>query len=274
MILAQPARTQGGVVSRELTMDLMFPVGTVVIVTGGGHGIGRVYCRAFAAAGARVVIAERDAASASRVADEINASGGQALAVPTDVADEASVSAMVRATIAAFGGVDVLVNNAAVFATDPLTRADIEDLPVEEWDRTMAVNLRGPFLCTRAVVPVMKQRGGGRIINVSSGTAFHGGGGWPQYITSKAGLLGLTRSAARELGPYGITVNAIAPGNTPTEATSAEDLERQKATVAARAIPRVQTPEDLVGTVLFLASPAAAFITGQTIVVDGGRVLH
>lgn len=191
----------------------------------------------------------------------------------TDVADEGSVAAMAAAAAARFGGADVLVNNAAVFATVPLTRTPIEQLTVAEWDLVVAVNLRGPFLCARALVPQMRARGGGRIVNISSGTAFHGGG-WPHYVTSKAGLLGLTRALARELGRDGITVNTVAPGATPTEATTEEERRRQEGTVAARAIARVQVPDDIVGAVLFLSSPAAAFITGQTLVVDGGRVMH
>ena len=191
----------------------------------------------------------------------------------TDVADETSVARMAASAAERFGGVDVLVNNAAVFATVPLSRVPVERLTVAEWDLVMAVNLRGPFLCARALAPQMRARGGGRIVNVSSGMAFHGGG-WPHYVASKAGLLGLTRALARELGRDGITVNAIAPGATPTDATTDEERRRQEATVAARALARVQTPDDIIGVVLFLASPAAAFITGQTLVVDGGRVMH
>lgn len=246
----------------------------MVVVTGGGHGIGREYCRAFAGAGAVVVVAELDGAAAERVAAELRASGAEALALRTDVADEASVDAMVSGVAARYGGVDVLVNNAAIFATVPLRRAGIADLAVGEWDRTMAVNVRGTFLASRAVIPNMQRRGSGRIINVSSGTAFHGGGGWLDYITSKAAVLGFTRALAREVGPHGITVNAVAPGATPTEATDPAEVQRQQATISARAIPRVQTPDDIVGAVLFLASPQAAFITGQTLVVDGGRVMH
>jgi len=242
-------------------------------VTGGGHGIGRIISLAFAGIGARVVIAELDGAAAGVVADECLAAGADAIAIPTDVADEASVRRMAERVGERFGGADVLVNNAAIFATVAIARDRLEALDPGEWDRVMAVNLRGPFLCARALVPQMRARGAGRIVNISSGTALHGGGAPIHYIASKAGVIGLTRALARELGPAGITVNAIAPGATPTDATSPDERRRQEATVAARAIPRIQTPEDIAGTVLFLCSAAAGFMTGQTLSVDGGRVM-
>ena len=243
-------------------------------MTGGGHGIGRIICLAFAGAGARVVVAELDPVAAERVARECVSAGAEALGIATDVADEASVARMAARVAERFGGADVLVNNAAIFATVAISRDRLEALETSEWDRVMAVNLRGPFLCARALVPQMRARGAGRIVNISSGTALHGGGAPPHYIASKAGVIGLTRALARELGPAGITVNAIAPGATPTEATSPEERRRQEMTVAARAIPRVQTPEDIAGTVLFLCSPAAGFMTGQTLAVDGGRMMR
>ena len=243
-------------------------------MTGGGHGIGRVICLAFAGIGARVVVAELDAAAGERVAAECVAAGAEALAVRTDVSDDGSVAQLASRTAERFGGADVLVNNAAIFATVAIAQGGLEALETGEWDRVMAVNLRGPFLCARALVPQMRARGGGRIVNISSGTALHGGGAPPHYIASKAGVIGLTRALARELGPAGITVNAIAPGATPTEATSPAERLRQDGTVAARAIPRVQVPADVAGTVLFLASPAAGFMTGQTLAVDGGRMMR
>lgn len=243
-------------------------------MTGGGNGIGRIICLALAGAGARVVVAELDAVAAERVAAECRALGPAAIAVATDVADEASIARMAERVAETFGGADVLVNNAAIFATVAISSDGLETLSAREWDRVMAVNLRGPFLCAQALVPHMRARGSGRIVNISSGTAFHGGGAPVHYIASKAGVIGLTRALARELGPAGITVNAIAPGATPTEATSPAERDRQAATIAARAIARMQTPEDVAGAVLFLASPAAAFITGQTLVVDGGRMMR
>lgn len=221
-----------------------------------------------------MVVAELDGAAAGAVAAECAATGAEAIAIETDVADDASVLRMADGVADRFGGADVLVNNAAIFATVAIANDRLERLTTGEWDRVMTVNLRGPFLCARALVPQMRARGSGRIVNISSGTALHGGGAPTHYIASKAGIIGLTRALARELGPAGITVNAIAPGATPTAATTAEERGRQAATVAARAIPRIQTPEDIAGTVLFLASPAAAFITGQTLAVDGGRMMR
>jgi len=244
--------------------------GSVVIVTGGAHGIGREYCRAFAAIGARVVVADIDRGAAEDAAREI---APDALAVRTDVADESDTRAMAQAVIERHGRIDVLVNNAAVYATVPVRRAPLEEITVAEWDQVMAVNLRGLFLCARAVVPSMKKHGVGRIINIASGTAFHGTGAL-HYATSKAGVLGFTRNLARQLGPHGVTVNAVAPGATVTETTSADLKRSHEETASLRAIPRVEVPSDVVGAVLFLASPAAAFITGQTLVVDGGRVMH
>jgi 3-oxoacyl-[acyl-carrier protein] reductase len=243
-------------------------------VTGGGNGIGRIICLALAGAGARVVVAELDGSAAERVAAECRAVGPEAIGVATDVADEASVGRMAERVAGAFGGADVLVNNAAIFATVAIANDGVETLRGAEWDRVMAVNLRGPFLCAKVLVPQMRVRGGGRIVNISSGTALHGGGAPVHYVASKAGVIGLTRALARELGRAGITVNAIAPGATPTEATSPEERSRQAATIAARSIPRMQIPEDVAGTILFLASPAASFITGQTLAVDGGRMMR
>jgi len=249
--------------------------GKVAIVTGGGHGIGKAYCEGLAQAGAGVVVAELDGDSAERTASALRTAGARALEVQTDVADERSTLAMAQRTLDAFGRIDVLVNNAAIFATIPISRVPLEDISIDEWDRVMAVNLRGIFLCCKAVLPAMRQQAYGKIINISSGTALNGSPTRIHYVTSKGGVLSFTRTLAREVGPSGIRVNAIAPGSTLSEENPTEDIIRlRQQRLDDRAIARVQLPSDLVGTVLFFASPASDFITGQTLVVDGGSTMH
>ena len=249
--------------------------GRVVIVTGGGHGIGKAYCHGLAAEGARVVVAEIDSPAAEQTAEALRAEGAEALAVRTDVADEASTLEMAAKALERFGGLDVLINNAAVFITVPISRGPLEEVSVEEWDQVMAVNLRGVFLACKAVLPAMKRQGKGKIINISSGTALSGAAGRIHYVTSKAGVLGFTRTLAREVGPSGITVNAIAPGSTLSEENPTEEvIQMRQRRVGDRALPRVQLPADLVGTVIFFASAESDFITGQTLVVDGGATMH
>ena len=249
--------------------------GRTVVVTGGGHGIGKAYCRRLAAEGASVAIAELDGDAAEEVARELTGAGGQALAVRTDVADEASVTDMAARVVDAFGRIDGLVNNAAIFATVPMSRVGLEQLSVQEWDRMMAVNLRGLFLCCKAVLPVMRAQKSGKIVNISSGTALSGSPSRIHYVTSKAGVLGFTRSLASEVGADGITVNVIAPGSTLSEdSPDASVLELRQSRVSARPLARVQMPEDLVGAVVFFLSSDSDFITGQTLVVDGGATMH
>jgi NAD(P)-dependent dehydrogenase (short-subunit alcohol dehydrogenase family) len=247
----------------------------VAIVTGAAQGIGRAYAYALASAGAQVVVA--DILPSTETAEEIVKGGGVALDVPTDVSDKQSTQALAEATVERFGRIDILVNNAAVFV-DVYPLRDFDRITVEEWDRVMAVNLRGTFLCCKAVVPHMRQQQYGRIINISSSVFWRGIPGFLHYATSKAGIIGLTRSMAHELGEDGITVNGIAPGYTQSEGVirvQDEGIGQDPMEVAAgQAIARPQVPEDLVGTVLFLASDASAFITGQTIVVDGGLAMH
>jgi 3-oxoacyl-[acyl-carrier protein] reductase len=246
----------------------------VAVVTGGGKGIGLRYARGFAAEGAAVVIAEIDADAAERAAAELRTTGHLALEVATDVAEETSVRAMVERTLATFGKIDVLVNNAAMFASAWSERGSSEQLTVEQWDRMFAVNVRGTWLCCKHVVPHMRAQGGGSIINISSGTAWKGSAGFLHYVTSKAAIAGMTRALAREYGADGhIRVNSIAPGSTESETLPpAGPLERQRV-FGQRIMQRPEVPEDLVGTAIFLASDASAFITGQTIHVDGGSVL-
>ena len=243
----------------------------VVIVTGGGQGIGRAYALGLAAEGARVVVA--DIADPAPTVKEIEARGGQALGVSCDVSQESDTQQLATTALARFGRVDVLVNNAAVYGT--LKRRPFMEIPVEEWDRVMAVNLRGLFLCARAVFPAMKAQGKGKIINISSSTFFKGVPHYIHYTTSKGGVVGFTRSLARELGEFGIRVNAVAPGFTLSgENEKNISEERKAANIRMRMLQRAQVPEDLVGTVVFLASDDSDFMTGQTILVDGGSSVH
>ena len=243
----------------------------VVIVTGGAKGIGRAYCLGMAAEGAHVVVA--DVADPKSIVQEVEARGAQALGVSCDVSREEDTLRLATETLARFGRVDILVNNAALYG--PLKRRPFMEIPIEEWDRVMAINLRGLFLCSRAVFPAMKAQGAGAIINIASGTFFKGVPHYIHYTTSKGGVVGFTRSLARELGEFGIRVNAIAPGFTLSGENEKNMPDAGKAAnVGMRMLKRAEVPEDLVGTVIFLASDDSRFITGQTIVVDGGGSVH
>jgi len=247
----------------------------VLIVTGGSHGIGLAYCEGLAAEGARVVVADIDGQGAEAVVASLGGSGHDGLAVATDVSQPESTDAMARLTMERFGRIDGLINNAAIYQRPAVTRGPFEEIPVEEWDRLMGVNLRGVFLCCRAVVPHMKEQGSGKIVNISSGTVFNGSTQMLHYVTSKAGVIGLTRSLARELGDYNINVNAIAPGLTVSMDDEDEDkLLRFETRMQARSLKRLEGPQDLVGAVLFLCSSDSDFMTGQTMVVDGGAQMH
>lgn len=262
--------------------------GRVVIVTGGGHGIGRAMCREIARRDGTVVVADIDAAAASAVADDIAAGGAEALAVTADVADAASAGRMVDAAARRYGRVDGLVNNAAIYATVAVTRAPYDEITEREWDDMMRVNLKGTWLCSREAARVMRaQGGGGSIVNVSSGTAFKGTPGLIHYVTSKAGVLGFTRSLARELGQYQIRVNCIAPGNTASSAAAEAGGDAADSGAGpdggapegegwslGRALLRREVPGDIVGSVVFLLSDMSAFVTGQALVVDGGSHMH
>ena len=241
----------------------------VVMITGAGQGIGRVYANEFARAGALVGIAELDAANGETVAAEITAQGGRALAVRTDVGSPDSVRQAVANIEAELGPVEVLINNAAIFTV--LGRRPFDEIPFDEWERVMRVNVTGSWLAASAVAAGMRRAGWGRIINISSSTVPLGLPMFMHYVTSKAAVIGLTRTMATELGPHGITVNCVLPGLTETEVANPgrSDTMRNKV-IDMQCVKRLEVPEDLVGMLLFLASPASAFITGQSLAVDGG----
>lgn len=244
----------------------------VGIITGAAQSIGREYALTAAAEGARVVVA--DILDPSPVVTEIEAAGGEALGVTVDVTSAESTQKMAAAALENFGRVDFLVNNAALYGG--LKVKSWLDIDPEEWDRVMAVNLRGMFLCCRAVVPGMIAQGSGKVINISSGTALAGIPGLLHYVTSKAGVIGLTRALAREVGGHGITVNTITPGVTMSEGTAHlmqnSGLPMADRMLQLKCLQREQTADDLLGTLVFLASPDSDFITAQVINVDGGWV--
>jgi NAD(P)-dependent dehydrogenase (short-subunit alcohol dehydrogenase family) len=242
--------------------------GRCAVITGAGGGLGTAFALGFARAGARVVCADLDAEAARTTADAVGAAGGAAVAVEVDVAHEPSTAAMAAAAVDAFGSVDVLVNNAAIYAG--LERAPFHEISVADWDRVMAVNLRGPWLCAKACVAALRE-GGGSIVNIASATVLSGSPLWAHYVASKGAIVALSRVMARELGDDGVRVNTIAPGFTLTDASRDLIDDADSYGVQRGAIKRGLQPDDIVGTAVFLASDASAMVTGQTLVVDGGR---
>ncbi|MDQ4489353.1 SDR family NAD(P)-dependent oxidoreductase [Sinomonas sp. ASV486] len=240
----------------------------LALITGAAGGLGRAFALGFAARGYKVAVADVNAAGAEETAQILRDQGTLALGLKVDVTDVASTEAM-AAEAAEFGGgrIDVVVNNAAIYAT--VTRSPFEEIDPAEWDLVMGVNLKGPWLVTRAASPYLGE--GGRVINLSSATIYSGSEQWAHYVASKGGVVALTRVLAKELGRRGVTVNAIAPGFTLTEASYG--LMENAATygVDRGSIKRASQPEDIVGAALFLASPDSSYMTGQTLVVDGGR---
>ncbi len=242
----------------------------VAIVTGAGRGIGVAYAKALAAEGAKVCATDiRDSA---RTVDIIHQQGGEAIGIEADVTDAAAVGDMVAEVIKSFGKVDILVNNAALFAD--LSRSHFMDITSDDWDRVMAINTRGVFECVRAVVPDMRKRNYGKIINIASGTVFKGSTGLCHYVASKGAVIAMTRVMARELGEDNICVNALAPGQTLSEAVEDREEYINSATPGTRCFKRHERPDDLTGAVVFLASGESDFMTGQTMVVDGGAAMH
>lgn len=245
--------------------------GKVVIITGAAGGLGRAFALAFAEAGASVVCADLNEEGARESAQIIQSKGGHAIAIATDVTNERSTQQMAEQAVNTFGKVDCLVNNAAIYAG--IERKPFWEINVAEWDPILAVNLKGAWLCSKALFPHMRERGG-KIIHISSATFFSGSPQWLHYVASKGGIIGMTRAMAREAGDFGITVNAIAPGFTLTDASLALIENAAQYGVNRGAIKRGAQPNDIIGTALYLASPASDFVTGQTIVVDGGRQFH
>ena len=244
----------------------------VAIVTGAGRGIGAVYAKALAEEGASLAVS--DIIDTASTVEVVKQAGGEAIGVHCDVTDPGQVRAMVAATIEAFGKVDILVTNAALFAD--LEFKPFMEIDEDEWDRVMQVNLRGVSTCVKAVVPGMRRNGYGKIVNISSGTVFKGTPMMLHYVSSKGAIVAFTRSLAREVGDAGIQVNALAPGLTMSEEVAAKQqwAAIKDANAATRAIRRDAMPEDLIGAMLFLCSSDSDFVTGQTLVCDGGSVMH
>lgn len=243
------------------------------IVTGGGSGIGKAIAAALAAEGAGVIVA--DLRNAEACAAELSAQGARARGIACDVASEADCARLAAFAGDAFGGADILVNNAAIFST--LVPKPFQDISADEWRRVMEVNTLGPFLCCKALLPQLKRSPAARIINISSGVAFKGNPLYLHYVASKGAVLSMTRALARELGEHGVLVNGIAPGFTLSEGVEANAalIDGARApSLAGRVIGRDMYPADLVGAAVFFAGPDSAFITGQTLVVDGGAYFH
>jgi NAD(P)-dependent dehydrogenase (short-subunit alcohol dehydrogenase family) len=243
--------------------------GKVAVVTGAAQGIGRAIADGLAGAGARIVVADlQNAADAAQSYE-----GGVGLTV--DVADEDDARRLVEETVAQCGGIDILVNNAGLYAS--LEMRSFDQIPLDEWRQVMDVNVASMFLTCRAVVPVMRERGGGKIVNISSGTPFRGVPFLLHYVTSKGAIVAFTRALAKELGKDNVLVNCVAPGFTMSAGVEAHPevvAKLRDVSVSARTIQRDQLPEDVVGAVVYLCGPGSDFVTGQTIVIDGGQYFH
>jgi NAD(P)-dependent dehydrogenase (short-subunit alcohol dehydrogenase family) len=244
----------------------------VAIVTGGGKGLGRAFAVKLAQEGAKVLVVTRsDIDGLQKTVSIIKKNGGDAVWMQVDVTNPADVEAMAEKAISTYGGIDILVNNAAYYYG--VKRQSFLEIEPQEWDRMMEVNVKGAWMCVKAVFPSMQQRGKGKIVNLGSEVFFTGSKGFAHYVSSKGAIIGLTRALAIELGPHNICINVAAPGFTDTEA-SATIADISKYDVSRTPLNRIEKPEDLTGVVSFLCSDAADFMTGQTILVDGGRAMH
>ncbi len=241
-----------------------------IIVTGAATGIGQAFAVQCASQGANVVVADMNAADETVAA--VEAAGGKALAVKVDVADQASVDAIAAAALARFGRIDGLINNAAYFREVKLT--PFEEIDPMIWDRIFQVNVKGVWNCCKAVMPAMRAQNSGAIVNIASVVAVAGQPGYLHYVASKGAVLSMTKGLAKECGASNVRVNVIAPGFVLTDATKNRPVEWQQSFLKARAIAREQRPDDLVGTAMYLLSDLSAFVSGQTIVVDGGHIMY
>ena len=244
--------------------------GRTILITGAATGIGQAFAVGAAAQGANVVVADMNPADETVAA--VQAAGGQALAVRVDVADNDSVQAMASAALQRFGRIDGLINNAAYFREVKLT--PFEELDPAQWDRIFAVNVKGVWQCCKAVMPAMRTQHSGAIVNIASVVAVAGQPGYLHYVATKGAVLAMTKGLAKECGAHNVRVNVIAPGFVITDATRNRPIEWQQSFLKARAISREQRPDDLVGTALYLLSDLAGFVSGQTIVVDGGHIMY
>jgi NAD(P)-dependent dehydrogenase (short-subunit alcohol dehydrogenase family) len=243
--------------------------GKVAVVTGAAQGIGRAIAEGLAVEGARIVVADLAGA------DDAAASFADGVGITADVSNEADVQRLADETIAQCGAIDILVNNAGLYAS--LEMRPFEQIPLDEWRRVMDINVASMFLTCRAIVPLMRANGGGKIVNISSGTPFRGVPFLLHYVTSKGAIVAFTRALAKEVGKDNVLVNCVAPGFTMSAGVEAhpEVVEKLRdVSVSARTIQRDQTPEDVVGAVVYLSGPGSAFVTGQTIVIDGGQTFH
>lgn len=243
--------------------------GKRVVITGAAGGLGRAFAAAFATEGARVLIGDIDVDGADETADNIRATGGEIHSVSLDVTDADSCDPLATAAGELLGGADVLINNAATLAN--LARKPFWELDDADWDSVLAVNVKGFWRMSRAMFPLLRSAGAGSIINLASVTAYSGSPHWAHYVASKGEVLALTRTMAKEAGPFGVRVNALAPGLVPTEALSGLIEGAETYGVEKLALGRQATEDDIVGGALFLASDLSGFVTGQTMIIDGGR---